>query len=174
MPAAEWLFDPHNPAHAQILMAETNGQQYILGSAVSQRYRSGRSLLDSLTPYDLNPAVNHTNLETTADHIEQIRPLGAEVELGLVHHNGSSPTEEEMQLFIRTYYDQAQRIGISPRLDREACQYQIEAHIAPGIGYHKTRAALNGMMTALASTCEETGLRTAIMSAYRRFLSTAA
>lgn len=159
-------FDPTNPAHAQILLAETNGQQYILGSAVSQRYRSGKSLLDSFTPYNLNPAVNHTNVQDTDDHVVRMRPLGAELELGLVHANGTSPAEPEMQNFIRTYYDYAQKQGIYPRLDREACQYQIEAHIAPNIGYHKTRAALQGVMATLAAASEDTGLRTAILSAY--------
>ena len=159
-------FDSQQNQAAQIYLAESNGQQYILGSVVSERYRSGKSLLDSLTPYDLNPAVHHLNLQTTDDHAERIRPLGAEVELGLVHHNGNSPTEDEMQLFIRSYYDQAQKIGIYPRLDREACQYQIEAHVAPSISYQQTRTALTGMMGALAAACEETGLRTAIMSAY--------
>lgn len=159
-------FDPNSNREAQVVLAEAGGQQYILGSVVSQRYRSGHSLLDSLTPYNLNPAVNHTNLHTTADRTERMRPLGAEIELGLVYRDGNAPSETDMQNFIRIYYDQAQRIGIYPRLDREACQYQVEAHIAPGIGYQKTRAALTGMMAALAAACEATGLRTAIMSAY--------
>ncbi|MBZ0303530.1 MAG: hypothetical protein K8J31_27575 [Anaerolineae bacterium] len=159
-------FEPQNEHDAQIFLAEANGQQYILGSAVSKRYHSGKSLLDSITPYNLNPAVNHTNIHTTDDHTIRMRPLGAELELGLVHRDGGSPSEVEMQNFIRTYYDHAQGLGIYPRLDREACQYQIEAHIAPTIGYQKTRAALTGMMTALAAACEDTGLRTAILSAY--------
>jgi hypothetical protein len=159
-------FSPDNPHNPQLFVAETNGQRYVLGGAVSGRYRGGRSALASFTPYNLNPAVNHTNIHTTEDDHERMRPLGAELELGLVHFDGASPTETEMQNFIRIYYDHAQRLGIYPRLDREACQYQIEAHIAPSIGYQKTRAALTGVMAALAATCEETGLRTAILSAY--------
>ena len=151
---------------AQIILAESQGERYILGSIVSQRYRKGQSLLDSIIPYNLNPSVNHTNIHTTEDHIQQMRPLGAEIELGLVHKNGDSPSEAEMQDFIRIYYDQAQRLGIYPRLDREACQYQVEAHIAPSIGYQKTREALAGIMASLAAAGEETGLRTAVMSAY--------
>lgn len=159
-------YEPQNERDAQVLLAEANGQRYILGSVVSHRYRSGKSLLDSIMPYNLNPAVNHTNIHTTEDHTERMRPLGAELELGLVHHDGNSPSETEMQNFIRSYYDHAQRLSIYPRLDREACQYQIEAHIAPSIGYQKTRSALTGMMAALAAACEDTGLRTAILSAY--------
>lgn len=159
-------FEPQDARTAQIFLAEAKGQRYILGSAVSSRYRGGKSVLDSITPYNLNPAVNHTNIHMTEDRVERMRPLGAELELGLVHHDGNSPTEAEMQNFIRVYYDHAQRLGIYPRLDREACQYQIEAHILPSIGYQKTRAALTGLMAALAAACEDTGLRTAILSAY--------
>lgn len=159
-------FEPQDEQGAQVFLAECNNQQYILGSAVSHRYRNGKSLIESITPYNLNPAVNHTNVHTTEDQVERMRPLGAELELGLVHHDGESPSEDKMQDFIRIYYDHAQQLDIYPRLDREACQYQIEAHIAPSIGYTRTRAALTGMMSALAATCEETGLRTAILSAY--------
>ncbi len=159
-------FEPQDARTPQIFMAESRGQHYILGSAVSPRYRGGKSMVDAITPYNLNPAVNHTNIHMTDDSTERMRPLGAELELGLVHHDGNAPTEVEMQNFIRIYYDHAQRLGIYPRLDREACQYQIEAHISPSIGYQKTRSALTGLMAALAATCDETGLRTAILSAY--------
>jgi len=158
-------FDPQDEQGAQIFMAECNNQRYILGSAVSSRYRNGKSLIDSITPYNLNPAVNHTNVHTTEDHVERMRPLGAELELGLVHHNGESPGEDKMQDFIRIYYDHAQQLDIYPRLDREACQYQIEAHIAPSIGYAKTRTAHTGMKSALAGTCAESGPRPAILYA---------
>ena len=159
-------FDGQDERGAQVILAESDGQQYILGSAVSQRYRSGHSLVESIIPYNLNPAVNHSNIQDTDDHKQTLRPLGAEVELGLVHANGDSPDETEMQNFIRLYYDHAQRLGIYPRLDREACVYQIEAHVAPTIGYRKTREALAGMMAALSAACEETDLRMALMSAY--------
>src|SRR5690606_23149586 len=88
------------------------------------------------------------------------------IELGLIHPDGRSPSEEEMTNFMRAYYNHALRIGIYPHLDREACQYQVEAHIAPSIGYSKTRNALNGIMTALAAAGDDTGLITAIMSTY--------
>ncbi|MGQ9888913.1 MAG: hypothetical protein ACUVSX_10555 [Aggregatilineales bacterium] len=159
-------FPLDNLASANVILAEDRGQRYIMGAWVSQRYRSGKPLLKAVTPYNLNPAVNHTNIALTDDHLERMRALGAEIELGLVHSSGAAPTHEEMEVYMRTYSQYAQRIGIPPRLDREACDYQIEAHIAPGVGYHRTRAALKGIMTALAATSEETGLRTTIMSTY--------
>jgi hypothetical protein len=57
-------------------------------------------------------------------------------------------------------------MGITPQIDREACQYQIEVHVAPGVGYHRTRQSLEGIMSALMACSTVTGLRTAILPAY--------
>jgi hypothetical protein len=92
--------------------------------------------------------------------------LGAEVELGLLHRDGTPPTEAEMQLYIQTYQDRARRLGITPQIDREACQYQVEAHVAPGIGYQRTRASLDGIMLSLLAASETTNLQTAILATY--------
>ncbi|MBZ0294270.1 MAG: hypothetical protein K8L99_17030 [Anaerolineae bacterium] len=159
-------YDPNDTDSANVLLANVNNRQYILGSYVSKRYRSGKPLLKCIEPYNLNPAVNHTNIGDTDDHTEHMRAMGAEIELGLVFKDGGSPNEAEMQNYIRLYHQHAQRLGVYPKLDREACQYQVEAHIAPGIGYQKTRTALKGIMSALAIASEETGLHTTIMSAY--------
>ncbi|MBC7810364.1 MAG: hypothetical protein H7175_04420, partial [Burkholderiales bacterium] len=152
--------------NANVQQAEVNGKRYVLGRAVRARYRSGKSLLESIGPYNQNPSVNHTNLHETDEPMTKMRHLGAEIELGLVHADGVSPSEDEMQAFIQAYYRHGLRAGIYPHLDREACQYQVEAHIAPSIGYEKTRKALEGIMTALVASGEETHLRTAVLSSY--------
>ena len=60
----------------------------------------------------------------------------------------------------------AHRLGITPQVDREACRYQVEVHIAPGIGYHRMRKSLDGIMSSLIVSSEATNLNTAIFSAY--------
>jgi hypothetical protein len=159
-------FDPAHSEHGNVLMAHLNGRPFVLASTVSARYRGEHTLLDSLVPYNLNPSVNHSNIEETEDPLTRMRVIGAELELGVLHENGGSPTEDDVQEYIKAYYTHASRIGIYPRLDREACQYQVEAHIAPSIGYQKTRSALNGMFAALAAASQDTGLITAVMSCY--------
>lgn len=159
-------FDPHDARGANILLAELNGQRHVIASAVSARYRGKKTLLQSLVPYNFNPSVNHSNVEETDDPVTKMRSLGAEIELGLVNADGTPPTEDQMQNYMRIYREHAQRLGISPHIDREAGQYQIEAHIAPIIGYQKTRAAMWGIFTALAATSEETGMLTTILPAY--------
>ena len=159
-------YDESNRETGNVLLTEINGRPLVLGSFVSKRYRSGHSMLESVVPYNLNPSVNQSNIEETEDSLPRLRVLGAEIELGLVHPDGHSPTEDEVQGFITAYASRAQRLGVYPRLDREACQYQVEAHIAPSVGYNKTRNALTGMLTALAAASRDTDLRTLIFSCY--------
>jgi hypothetical protein len=159
-------YDASKPDSGNVLLTEIKGHPLVLGSYVSKRYRSGHSLMESVVPYNLNPSVNHSNIEETEDSLARLRVLGAEIELGLVHPDGHSPTEDEVQGYITAYASRAQRLGVYPRLDREACQYQVEAHIAPSVGYNKTRNALFGMLTALAAASRDTNLRTLIFSCY--------
>lgn len=159
-------YDAANDQDANVFLASQNGHAHVLGSLVSSRYRSGHSYQESIIPYNLNPSVNHTNIHETEDSGTRLRVLGAEIELGLVHSDGRSPTEDEVQQYMQAYYTHALRIGIYPRLDREACLYQVEAHIAPSVGYSKTRSALSGILTALMLAADDTGLTTAIMSSY--------
>lgn len=157
------LEDTHS---ANVILGHYSGQAFILGSVVSGRYRSGKTLAQSIVPYNLNPSVNHANLAETDDIGGAIRAIGAELELGLYHPDGSAPKEHEVQAYMTLYETHARRLGITPQVDREACQYQIEAHVAPGIGYPRTRAALEGILSALALTSQSTGLYTAISAAY--------
>jgi len=157
------LDDTHS---ANVILGHYGDNTFILGSVVSGRYRSGKTLSQSIIPYNLNPSVNHANLEETDDVSGAIRAIGAELELGLYHPNGDAPKEDEVLAYMNLYQTHARRLGITPQVDREACQYQIEAHVAPGIGYNRTRSALEGILSALALTSQSTGLYTAISAAY--------
>ncbi len=151
---------------ANVILGHYGGNTFILGSVVSGRYRSGKTFSQAIVPYNFNPSVNHSNLEETDDMGGAIRAIGAELELGLYHPDGSAPTEEEVLAYMNLYQTHARRLGITPQVDREACQYQIEAHVAPGIGYNRTRSALEGILSALVMTSNSTGLYTAISAAY--------
>ncbi|MCC6616705.1 MAG: hypothetical protein IT320_24740 [Anaerolineae bacterium] len=160
------FYAPHDSDSGNVILTQKNGRDYLLGSVVSKRYRSGYGLMESIVPYNLNPSVNHTNIHETEDATTRMRVIGAEIELGVATTDGGSPSEDHVQQYIEAYSRYAQQIGIYPRLDREACQYQVEAHIAPSVGYQKTRNALNGMMTALVLAGEDTSLITTLLSCY--------
>lgn len=154
-------------SHGNVILANTSdGSQYVLASFVGKRYRHGKTLLESVVPYNFNPSVNHTNLHTSHNPTTELRALGAELELGLYHPDGSSPSEEEMNNYADIYRAHARSLGITPTVDREACMYQVEVHIAPNIGYTRTRNALDAIMRSLVTASKTTGLYTAIMSSY--------
>lgn len=152
--------------HGNVIQAHINSQAHVLGSFISRRYRHGKTLLRSIVPYNFNPSVNHTNIHETEQPITKMRALGAELELGLYHPDGSSPTNEQVTAFSDLYRKYAHRLGITPQVDREACMYQVEVHVAPGIGYHRTRLSLDSIMQSLVAASRATGLNTAILSAY--------
>lgn len=149
-----------------IILGHVNDKKYMLGSFVSKRYRYDKTLLQSIVPYNFNPSVNHTNLKDSHNPTTELRALGAELELGLYHPDGRPPTEEEVATFSDNYRNSASMLGITPTVDREACMYQVEVHVAPGIGYHRTRMSIDGIMKSLVSASQSTGLYTAMMSAY--------
>lgn len=149
-----------------VILGTLNGRQIVMGSFVSERFRFGKPLMKALVAYNLNPAVNHSNLHETDNPTTQLRALGAELELGLYHPDGGAPTEEEVLNFDAVYRDNAHRMGITPTVDREACMYQVEVHIAPGIGYHRARKSLDSILHSLVLSADATGLRTAIMASY--------
>lgn len=153
-------------ASANIIIAHHGDYSYMLGCAVSKRYRGNKTLSQAVVPFNLNPSVNHSNIEHTADPGMKIRAIGAELELGLVQPDGSPPTEEQVDRYIAAYTRYAQRLGIAPTVDREACRYQVEVHVAPGIGYSRTRRSLDGIMAALTAASDDEGLYTAVLSSY--------
>ncbi len=156
----------HNSTQAgNSIYGEINGRRILLASYVSKRYRK-EPLLKSIIPYNLNPSVNHLNLNQADCPNTRLRALGAELELGLYCPDGSPPAEEQVQRFISVYRAHAHRLGITVQVDREACMYQVEVHVAPGIGYHRTRRSLDGILQSLVAAANATKLHTAILSAY--------
>jgi hypothetical protein len=149
-----------------VLLGNVNGHNYVLGSFISKRYRYGKTALQSVIPYNFNPSVHHRNLHESNNPTTELRALGAELELGLYYPDGTMPTEEDVLKFSDVYRTYARKLGITPTVDREACMYQVEVHVAPGVGYHRTRHSIESIMKSLIGAGRATGLYTAIMSAF--------
>ncbi|QPC85003.1 hypothetical protein G4Y79_11730 [Phototrophicus methaneseepsis] len=156
---------PEN-THGNVILGHENGQTFVLGSFVSERFRFGKTLLQSIVPYNFNPAVNHTNLHETENPKTKMRAMGAELELGLFYKDGTTPDEASVREFTDIYRNHAHRLGITPQVDREACQYQVEVHVAPGVGYTRVRQSLDGIMQSLVMASQATNLNTAVLAAY--------
>lgn len=160
------LLYPDDTQGGNVILGHIGEHTFVLGSFVASRFRHGKTTLKSIVPYNFNPSVNHTNIQATEMASVGMRALGAELELGLYHPDGSSPVEEELLTFAELYKQHAHRLGITPQVDREACQYQVEVHVAPGVGYTRTRQSLDGILQSLVHASRQTGLYTAIMSSY--------
>jgi hypothetical protein len=152
--------------HGNVILAHVGEAIHVMGSFVGKRYRFDKPLLKAIVPYNFNPSVNHTNITQTETPYTSLRALGAELELGLYHPDGTPPTEAEVVAYGNLYRTHAHKLGITPQVDREACTYQVEVHVAPGVGYHKTRASIDGIMQSLVATSIQTGLYTAIIASY--------
>jgi hypothetical protein len=149
-----------------VILGHANGKQYVLGSFISNRYRHGKTALQAVVPYNFNPSVNHRNLHESHNPTTELRALGAELELGLFYPDGRMPSEEDVLRYAEIYRNHARTLGITPTVDREACMYQVEVHVAPGIGYHRTRMSIESIMKSLIGASQATGLNTAIMSSF--------
>lgn len=149
-----------------VILAHMGEHQYVMGSFVSERYRFGKPLLKTVVPYNLNPSVNHSNISETDMPTTTLRAIGAEVELGLYHSDGSPPSDEAVLQYGEIYRNYAHKLGITPQVDREACQYQVEVHVAPGVGYSRARTSLESIMQSLVFSSAQTGLNTAILASY--------
>ena len=149
-----------------VILAEIGGKKVMLASFVSNRYRKGNSLLRNVVPYNFNPSVNHTNLEDTETPDTRLRAIGAELELGLYVADGGTPTDEQVETFVDVYKHNALKFGITPQVDHEACKYQVEVHVAPGVGYNGMRNSLDSIMASLVAASQATNLNTAIFSAF--------
>jgi len=66
-------YDSDHDLGANVFLAHVDGHSYVLGSAVSPRYRAGKTLAQSVVPYNLNPSVNHTNLHETDEPTTRMR-----------------------------------------------------------------------------------------------------
>lgn len=152
-----------------VILGHINSHTHVLGSFVSKRYRHGKTVLQSIVPYNFNPSVHHLNLAETDTPQTKMRAIGAELELGLFYSDGSGPSEEAVARYGEIYRSNARKLGITPQVDREACQYQVEVHVAPGVGYHRTRQSLDSILQSLVAASNATGLNTAILSAYPIF-----
>ncbi|MEL7433457.1 MAG: hypothetical protein AAFN11_05885 [Chloroflexota bacterium] len=149
-----------------VILGHVNGHQYMLGSFVSKRYRYGKTLLQSVVPYNFNPSVNHTNLHESHNPTTEMRALGAELELGLYYPDGTTPSDDDVARYSDIYRSHARMQGITPTVDREACSFQVEVHVAPGIGYNRTRKSIESIMKSLLAASKATGIYTAMFSSY--------
>ncbi|GAB4546564.1 MAG: hypothetical protein OHK0023_06400 [Anaerolineae bacterium] len=146
-----------------VLLSKT-GHPFILGTILGRRFQQG-PWLDYVKPYNLNPAVIHTNIHEAGGMLA-VRPVGVELEVGMIALDGSNPTDIELDRFQQAYVTHAQRIGATLDISPELCIYQAEVTMPPVYGYARLLRGIELNMATLAHAAHEAGLLLQIMSVY--------
>ncbi len=153
--------DEENP-DGNVLLARD--EPIVLATLLGRRFQQG-PWLDYIKPYNLNPAVIHENIHEAGGML-QIRPVGTELEVGVVRPDLEDPTEADLDMFHDAYLTNAQRLGATLDIAPELCIYQAEITQGPAIGFAKIQRNVELNLAALAHATKAAGLWLAVLSTY--------
>jgi hypothetical protein len=162
--ASGYYDDSGDPPDGNVLLAKNLKRPIVLGNILGKRFQQG-PWIDYVKPYNLNPAVNHENIHEAGGPL-RVRPVGTELEVGLVRPDGLEPTQEDLNHFHEAYINHALRLSACLDVSPELCIYQAEVMVSPGVGFAKVlhRTELN--LAALTHASNEAGLLLAVLSVY--------
>lgn len=146
-----------------VLLSKT-GRPYVLAVILGKRFQQG-PWLDYVKPYNLNPAVIHTNIHEAGGPLK-LRPVGTELEVGLSRLDGSEPTSEDLDAFHAHYITYAQKFNANLDLAPELCIYQAEVTMPPVYGYARLLRGIELNLSALIHATQEAGLLFQALSVY--------
>src|SRR5689334_17262385 len=120
--------DDEKAPDGNVLLSKGTPLPYVLGNILGKRFQQGE-WLDYVKPYNLNPSVIHENIHEAGGPLK-LRPVGTELEVGMVCQDGSEPTDEDLKEFQRAYVAHALRLGACLDVSPELCIYQAEVTMA--------------------------------------------
>jgi len=164
-----YLADPYHPENEEspggnVLLAKGSTPPLVQASILGRRFRQG-AWLDYVKPYNLNPAVIHTNIHEAGGPLK-LRPVGTELEVGMVRRDGLEPGEAELDHFHRAYVEYALKLGACLDVSPELCIYQAEVTLSPVYGYAKALNNTERNLAALTAAAHEADLYLTAMSVY--------
>ncbi len=156
--------DDEDAPDGNVLLSKGSTRPFVLANILGKRFQQG-TWMDYVKPYNLNPAVIHTNLHEAGGPLK-LRPVGTELEVGMVRADGLEPSSDDMDEFHQAYVTHAMKIGACLDVSPELCIYQAEVTIPPVFGFSKALRNTELNIAALTRAAHEAGLRIAIMSVY--------
>ncbi len=156
--------DDEESPDGNVLLSKGETRPFVLGNILGKRFQQG-PWLDYIKPYNLNPAVIHENIHEAGGPLK-LRPVGTELEVGMVRSDGMEPTDDDLKDFHRAYVTHALRLGACLDVSPELCIYQAEVVMAPVYGFAKALRSTELNIGALTHAAHEAGLRIAIASVY--------
>lgn len=164
-----YLVQPHYDDDQQspdgnVLLSKGTTRPFVLGTILGKRFQQS-AWIDYVKPYNLNPSVIHENVHEAGGPL-RLRPVGTELEVGMVGPEGLEPTERELTDFHKAYVAHALRLDACLDVSPELCIYQAEVTLNPVFGYAKALRSTELNIAALTHAAHEAGLRIAVMSVY--------
>jgi hypothetical protein len=156
--------DDETAPDGNVLLSKGTPLPFVLGNILGKRFQQG-AWIDYIKTYNLNPSVIHENIHEAGGPLK-LRPVGTELEVGMVRQDGSEPTDADLQDFHRAYVAHALRLNACLDVSPELCIYQAEVTMAPVFGYAKALRSTELNIGALTHAAHEAGLRIAITSVY--------
>jgi hypothetical protein len=156
--------DDETAPDGNVLLSKGHMRPIVLGNILGKRFQQS-SWLDYIKPYNLNPAVIHSNLHEAGGPLK-LRPVGTELEVGMVRPDGSEPTEADLNCFAEQYIQIALATGACLDLAPELCIYQAEVVVPPAFSYGKVLHNTEVNIAALTRAAHVAGLRLAVLSCY--------
>src|SRR5215813_7409944 len=147
-----------------VLLSKGSTRPFVLATILGKRFQQG-PWLDYVKPYNLNPSVIHTNIHEAGGPL-RLRPVGAELEVGMVRVDGDEPTDRGLDNFHQAYITHALRLGACLDVAPELCIYQAEVTIAPVFGFAKVLRNTELNLAALTHAAHESGLFLAVLPVY--------
>ena len=147
-----------------VLLSKGATRPFVLGSILGKRFQQS-VWIDYVKPYNLNPSVIHTNLHEAGGPLK-LRPVGTELEIGMVRADGIEPTDRDLDNFHQLYLTHAMETGACLDVSPELCIYQAEVMVPPVFGFAKSLRSTELNIAALTKACHEAGLYITIMSVY--------
>src|SRR5258708_35954697 len=153
-----------NAPDGNVLLSIGKERRVVLATILGRRFQQG-PWLDYVKPYNLNPSVSHENIHEAGGPLK-LRPVGAELEVGMVRGDGLEPTVADLDGFHQAYVTHALRLGACLDLSPELCIYQAELVLPPVTSYSRLLHNLEMNIASLSHAAHESGLVLAITSVY--------
>jgi hypothetical protein len=147
-----------------VLLSKGSARPFVLANILGKRFQQA-IWIDYVKPYNLNPAVIHRNIHEAGGPL-RVRPVGTELEVGMVRPDGLEPTEQDLNNFHRAYVTHALRLDACLDVSPELCIYQAEVTIDPVCGYAKLLRSTEMNIAALTHAAHDAGLQIAPLSVY--------
>ena len=147
-----------------VLLSKGKTRSFVMANILGKRFQQG-PWIDYVKPYNLNPSVIHKNIHESGGPL-RLRPVGTELEVGMVRADGCEPTEADLTAFQQAYVDTARVTGACLDVSPELCIYQAEVTIPPVFGFARALRNTELNLAALTIGADRARLRIAPLSVY--------